>query len=179
VKRQEKIEARLLEMPLYDYAFFPVKDIIFTQDVRTICAMNDCGMYGRRWVCPPVIGSIEDCIAECQAYEHAFLFSTVTEVADSFDLKACVEARGDHEAITYEVAQIFRQETENPLILSTGCIPCEHCAYPDAPCRHPERAFKTIESHGIMIMQMAAQQGLNYDCGQNIVTYFSLVLYNL
>ena len=52
MKRQEKIEARLLEMPLYDYAFFPVKDIIFTQDVRTICAMNDCGMYGRRWVCP-------------------------------------------------------------------------------------------------------------------------------
>ena len=30
-----------------------------------------------------------------------------------------------------------------------------------------------------MIMQMAAQQGMDYDCGQNIVTYFSLVLYNL
>ncbi|MEG0377216.1 MAG: DUF2284 domain-containing protein, partial [Eubacterium sp.] len=112
-------------------------------------------------------------------YKNAFLFSSVTEVADSFDLKACVEAREDHEALTYEIAKLFREKTENPLILSTGCIPCETCAYPDKPCRFPEKAFKTIESHGILIMQMAAQHGINYDCGQNIVTYFSLILYNI
>lgn len=177
--KQEILEGRLLELPLYDYAFFGADEIVFTQAVRSICETDDCGMFGRRWVCPPVIGSIEDCIAECGNYAHAFLFSTVTEVADSFDLKACIEARGDHEALTYDIAQIFREETQNPLILSTGCIPCQSCAYPDAPCRYPERAFKTIESHGILIMQMAEAQGINNDCGQNIVTYFSLVLYNI
>ncbi|MDO4287705.1 MAG: DUF2284 domain-containing protein [Eubacterium sp.] len=175
---REELEAALCELPLYDYAFFDTADIVFTEAVRTICEGNDCGMYNSRWVCPPVIGTVEECIARCKKYRRAFLFSTVTEVADSFDLAACVQARGDHEAITYEVAQLFRRLTENPLILSTGCIPCKVCAYPEAPCRHPERAFPTIESHGIMIMKMAADQGINYDCGQNIVTYFSLVLYN-
>lgn len=178
-ERQSQIEEAVLGYPLYDYAFFNAREIVFTEAVRTICEGNDCGMYGKRWVCPPVIGSIDECIARCQQYERAFLFSTVTEVVDSFDLKACVEARGDHEAITYEIAKVFRAMTENPLILSTGCIPCSECAYPDAPCRHPDSAFPTIESHGILIMQMAAQQGINYDCGQNIVTYFSLILYNL
>ena len=178
MSKREKLEAAICELPLYDYAFFETAEIVFTEAVRTICEGNDCGMYGSRWVCPPVIGTVKACIARCQKYAHAFLFSTVTEVADSFDLAACVRARGDHEAITYEVAQIFRRETENPLILSTGCIPCETCAYPKAPCRHPDRAFPTIESHGIMIMKMAADQGINYDCGQNIVTYFSLILYN-
>lgn len=178
MEKKNVIEAALCDLPLYDYAFFDTEEIVFTEVVRTICEGNDCGMYGKRWVCPPVIGTVTECIDRCKAYQRAFLFSTVTEVVDSFDLKACVEARGDHEAITYEVAQLFRKETMDPLILSTGCIPCEQCAYPEAPCRFPDRAFPTIESHGIMIMKMAADQGINYDCGQNIVTYFSLILYN-
>lgn len=176
---QEDIEKQLLNFPLYDYAFFDTEAIIFTKAVRTICEGNDCGMYGRRWVCPPVIGSIDECIERVKQYRHAFMFSTVTEVADSFDLDGCVKQRGEHEAITYEVAELFREKTDNPYILSTGCIPCETCTYPNAPCRYPQRAFPTIESHGILIMQMAEKQGINYDCGQNIVTYFSLILYNL
>ncbi|MFQ9153032.1 MAG: DUF2284 domain-containing protein [Blautia sp.] len=30
---------------------------------------------------------------------------------------------------------------------------CETCAYPDSPCRHPDKRVATVESHGIMLMQ--------------------------
>ena len=35
--------------------------------------------------------------------------------------------------------------------LSTeSCAICAHCAWPDGPCRHPDRMFPCVESHGIV-----------------------------
>jgi len=55
---------------------------------------------------------------------------------------------------------------------------CGECSYPDAPCRHPEERISTIESHGILIMETASRLGVTFDCGNNAVTYFSLIFFN-
>lgn len=173
---KEIIESFILNYPICEYRFLEREELIFSPHVRAIC-QTDCKRYGHSWACPPVVGTIEECIERCQHYEHAFLFSTVTDVADSFDMEGCLDARRDHEEVSYQVTQAFKEHFPDVLTLTTGCMICDECAYPDEPCRHPERRFSTIESHGILIMQMAAMQEMNYDCGCNIVTYFSLLLY--
>ena len=35
---------------------------------------NKCGMYGSSWACPPAVGSVEECVAECLTYTQAFMF---------------------------------------------------------------------------------------------------------
>ncbi|NLA86022.1 MAG: hypothetical protein GX847_01815 [Clostridiales bacterium] len=62
--------------------------------------------------------------------------------------------------------------------MSTGCMLCDECAYPSEPCRHPDERLSTIESHGILIMQTASDLGVTLDCGNNIVTYISLIFFN-
>ena len=63
------------------------------------------------------------------------------------------------------------------MVLSTeACAVCEHCAWPDAPCRHPERMFPCIESHGILATDLAEKCGLDFFNG-NIVTWFSLLFF--
>ena len=64
-------------------------------------------------------------------------------------------------------------------VLSTeSCAICEKCAYPDAPCRHPDRMFPCIESYGILVTELAEKNGITFMSGSGLVTWFSLILYN-
>lgn len=175
--RLAEIETFIGDFPVCEYALMRRDELIFSPAVRTICE-TDCPRFGHSWACPPAIGTIDACMARCAKYDYAFLFSTVAEVADSFDMQGCLNERRDHEGVTYAITERFKQAFGDVLTLSTGCMLCDTCAYPDAPCRNPARAYATIESHGILIMQTAAMQNMTYDCGANIVTYFSLLLFN-
>ena len=63
------------------------------------------------------------------------------------------------------------------MVLSTeACAICAHCAWPDGPCRHPERMFPCIESHGILVTELAEKCGLEFFNG-NLVTWFSLLFF--
>ena len=63
------------------------------------------------------------------------------------------------------------------LTLSTeSCAICKKCAYPDAPCRHPDKMFPCVESYGILVTNMAEQCGIEFIEGGNVVVWFSLVL---
>jgi predicted metal-binding protein len=72
----------------------------------------------------------------------------------------------------------MKEDFGDVLTLTTGCMICEECGYPDTPCRHPKQRFATIESPGILIMKTADDAGISYNCGSNMVTYFTLILYN-
>ena len=62
-------------------------------------------------------------------------------------------------------------------VLSTeSCAICEKCAYPDAPCRHPDRMFPCVESYGIVATALAERNGIEFYNG-NLVTWFSVLCY--
>ena len=172
---------RIIEEFIYNYPvceFYHIKhsDLVFSEKVRYICE-HECDHYNKSWACPPVIGSIKECMRECDDYENVFLFSTVAEVSDPLNLTETLNAKKEHETITRDIVGEFKRRFNKVMALSTGCMICETCAYPDEPCRHPSDRLSTIESHGILIMQTCAELGVTYDCGNNVVTYFSLIFY--
>jgi len=69
---------------------------------------------------------------------------------------------------------------EEVYILSTeSCAVCEKCAILDGqPCRLPQRMHPCVESQGIVISDLAEKHGIPFIYGGNIVTWFSLILYN-
>ena len=174
---KEIIEGFIGDFPICEFYFLRLEDLIFSEKVRYICE-HECPRYNKSWACPSAIKSIDHCIKECSAYEHVFLFTSVAEVPDCLNFSACLEAKRDHERLTLELRRRFEKHFGTVLALSTGCMTCDVCAFPDAPCRHPEQRLSTIESHGILIMETAARLGVTFDCGNNIVTYFSLIFFN-
>jgi predicted metal-binding protein len=84
------------------------------------------------------------------------------------------------EQLTNEIRQLFRQQGVEPYILSTeACAVCDHCAYLDGqPCRHPDRMHPCLESHGINIIPTLEEQGLDFQYGGNIITWYSLLFFN-
>lgn len=174
---KELIDSFIGDYPVCEYVFLEREQLVFSDKVRFICE-NECTRYGHSWACPPVIGTIEECMERCYKFQHAILFTTAADVPDIGDFTGCLNARGDHEQLSYDLTQRFKEEFGDTLTLTTGCMTCKECGYPDTPCRHPEQRFATIESHGIMIMQTADENGLSYNFDGHTVIYFSLIFFN-
>ncbi len=173
---RELLEQQLSELPLFQYAFFSSEELTFTERVRHICK-EECPMYGKTWACPPAVGSVEDCQSKCLSYPEFLLISTVTEVDDIENLEQTLATRADHEGITHQVADLVKAQGCETMTLSTeACALCAECSYPDGSCRHPEKMFPCVESHGILVTELCERFGIEFFNG-NIVTWFSLIFF--
>lgn len=170
------LEQQLSQLPLFQYEFLKSEELVFTERVRHVCE-TECPMYGKTWACPPAVGTVSACRERCLAYPELLMISTVTEVQDSANIEETLATRGEHEAVTHQVAEMVKAQGCDVMALSTeACAICEHCAYPNAPCRHPDRMFPCVESHGILVTDIAEKHGMDFFNG-NIVTWFSLIFY--
>ncbi len=172
------LEAELSQLPLYYYGWIDPKSLEFSGRIRHIC-QAECPMYGKSWACPPAVGSVESCQKKCGSYVNCLVIGTAVEVADIGDLEATLSTRGDHEAITNQVGDLLRRQGVAPYILSTeACAECERCAFLDGlPCRLPQRMHPCIESHGINIIPTLEAEGLEFQYGDHVVTWYSMLFY--
>ncbi|MCR4771709.1 MAG: DUF2284 domain-containing protein [Oscillospiraceae bacterium] len=175
----ELLEEKLRGLPLLQYVFISTDELVFSENVRYICR-TECPMYGRTWACPPAVGTVEQCREKCMRFTDGLLFSTVTEVSDIADIEETLSTRAPHEEITRKVRDMAAELYGEVLTLSTeACAVCESCAYTEGkPCRHPERMFPCVESHGIIVTELAEKHGMDFFNGGNIVTWFSLILFS-
>ena len=136
-------------------------------------------MYGKSWACPPGVGTVEECEKRCGGYNGCLMISTITEVSDIANIEETLATRAEHERITNQVGKILRDAGVEPYILSTeACALCERCAYLDGePCRMPEKMHPCVESHGINVMPLLEEQGLEFQYGENVVTWISLLFF--
>ncbi len=182
------LEGLIAEYPVCEYAYGSPGDIMFSNKVFTVCE-TDCERYKHSWACPPYAGSVEDNIERIGRYRQFLVFSTVWDVSDAWDFKACLSVRKQHEEITREVrvrvlehyGLVEESLDDNPqppiYFLSAGCSICDECCCPDEPCRHPEQRLMTMESHGILVVNLIEKLGLTASYDGKTVVYFTMVLY--
>ena len=175
---RELLEEQLAQLPLYLYGFLDPKELEFSQRIRWICE-HESPMYGKSWACPPGVGSVDRCREKCLGYEQCLMIATVTEVADISDIRETLATRPEHEAVTNQVRDLLRQQGVEPYILSTeACDICQRCAILDGqPCRMPGKMHPCVESHGINVIPMLESRGLEFQYGENVVTWISLLFY--
>lgn len=175
---RELLEEKLSELPLYIYDFLDPKELEFNQRIRYICE-HECPMYGRSWACPPGVGTVEQCEKKCLSYRQCLMISTIVEVKDITNIQESLDTRGDHEAITNQVRDLLRELGEEPYVLSTeACALCDRCAILDGqPCRFPETMHPCVESHGINVIPVLEDRGLEFQFGANVVTWVSLLFF--
>ena len=175
---QEKLEQGLSQLPLYIYFFTEPEKLDFSDRVRWICE-HECAQYGRSWACPPGVGTVEACRAHCLEYNRCLVISTVTEVTDIANIDETLSTREEHEQITNQAADLLRECGAEPFVLSTeSCAICPRCAILDGkPCRFPEKMHPCVESQGINVIPLLEENGLDFQYGQNVVTWISMLLY--
>ena len=159
----------------FEYAAIPTAEISFSSELLKACKANVCGKYNSCWTCPPAIGSMEGQIEKIKAYSYAFVFTTKSELEDSFDYEGMTRAKEYHSRLTADMHERFGKT--NPVYGAGGCTICEKCAYPE-PCRFPEKIFSAIEAAGINVTELSRSGNLRYNNGKDTVTFFSMILYN-
>ena len=174
----ELLESQLAELPLYGYFFIDPNALEFSDRIRWICE-HECPMCGRTWACPPGVGSVSDCKAKCLSHENCLMIATIVEVNDITDIDEALATRPGHEQITNEVRDLMRAQNVEPYILSTeACAICDSCAYLEGkPCRYPDRMHPCVESHGINVIPVLEENGIEFQFGANVVTWVSLLFY--
>ena len=176
---RELLEQQLAQLPLYAYFYIDPKSLEFSERIRYICK-TECPMYGKTWACPPAVGEVSECQAKCLGYENCLMIGTITETQDISNLEATLATRHDHEKLTNQVRDLMREQGVNPYILSTeACAVCERCAFLDGlPCRMPGKMHPCVESHGINLIPTLEENGLPFQYGDNMVTWYSLLFFN-
>ena len=172
------LEERLAELPLYSYGFFDPKELEFTDRVRWVCE-HECPMYGTTWACPPAVGAVAECKKKCLSYPECLMIASVTEVSDISNIDETLATRPAHEKLTNRVRDEMRELGVKPFILSTeACTICSRCAYLDGlPCRMPGAMHPCVESQGINVIPLLEKFGLEFQYGENVVTWVSLLFF--
>lgn len=154
-----------------------VATVSLLPEVRDMCASNKCGAYNACWTCPPACGDLAACEKRLRAYTHGLIVQTVGLLEDSMDFEAMQETEAKHRQLFVSFADVLRGEYASVLALGAGgCRICESCAYPDAPCRFPERAFSSMEGYGMLVTDVCQKNGLSYYYGPNTIAYTACYL---
>ena len=173
-----KTEQYLNRPDIFEYKVIGTSVIPFSPAVVEACARNACGMYGKRWTCPPGVGTLQELEKRIKAYPLAVVFTCKYDIEDPFDFEGMREGQHRAKQVFSAVTEEMRAAGEAFLALGNGgCSLCETCTYPDAPCRFPDRALPSVEACGINVMQLAKEIGVRYNNGPNTVTYFSMILF--
>ena len=176
---RQKLEEALSQLPLYVYVDVDPQSLEFSERIRHICR-TECPMYGKSWACPPGVGEVDACKEKCLGYSKCLMIGTITEVADITDIDETLRTRPAHEKITNQVRDLMREQGIQPYILSSeACAVCDRCAILDGlPCRMPGRMHPCVESHGIVLTKTLEENGLDFQYGSNMITWYSLLFYN-
>jgi predicted metal-binding protein len=171
---QETFEM-FLKGRVFEYAAVSTGSIAFSPELLKACERNLCGKYNTCWTCPPAVGPMETLMEKIKRFSHTFVFTTKTDLEDSFDYEGMMKAKEYHDLVTREMHGKFGRD--NPVFGAGSCKICEKCAYPE-PCRHPDKIYPSIEAAGINVTELSRAAGVHYNNGENTVTYFTMILYN-
>lgn len=163
-----------------DAGFFHVNvldaaTIELKEEVRQMCAA--CHQYNKRWSCPPGCGTLDECRVRLGRFRKGILVQTVGELEDEFDGEGMMETEKTHK----EHFRALRQELEAvyPGLLALGagcCAVCKECAYPNGPCRFPEKVVSSMEAYGMVVTEVCRANGMAYNHGKNTIAYTSCFL---
>lgn len=172
---ENKIEEILTAYPVFQYGFLDVGDIEFKEEVRHICK-QECARYNFSWACPPAVGTVEECKRRCESYGKALVFTTLAEVSDVSNMEETLATRREHEEIVHGICKELDEAGLKRLALSSdSCAICACCAWPEAPCRHPEEMLPCIESYGILVTSAAERLSMDFFYDSRTVVWYGII----
>lgn len=164
----------------FDHAgIFDVAGLKFLSEVRDMCEANKCGLYGRRWTCPPAIDTLEEIRAKAQTHEWGIVLQTTAEMEDEFDGETMLEAQETQIDRFNAYCDKLREVAADCLPMSSGnCTNrCKVCTYPFGECRFPQYAYPSMEAYGLLVSEVCKLADTPYYYGRSTVTFTSCVLF--
>ena len=158
-------------------ASFDPREIELRSEVRDMCAADRCGRYGKNWMCPPGVASLDYWNRELERYDAGILLQVTVWLEDPFDYETMLAGEKRLKSVFRKLKKDFPPNGGELLFLQAGsCDVCETCTFPDLPCRFPELALPSLEAIGIVVTDLCRSAGLPYYYGDGSLTYSGAIL---
>ncbi|MBJ6727558.1 DUF2284 domain-containing protein [Geomesophilobacter sediminis] len=141
------LQREALALGLIDAKPLPADSIRVEPWVKAKCRYG-CGLYGRKWSCPPHSMDAGEFAELLTSYRRALLVVGQPPLRDFQERLLELEKRA------------FLQGMKKALVFSGGpCVWCESC--PEPRCAFPEKRRPSLESCGCDVFELAASCGIN------------------
>jgi predicted metal-binding protein len=173
--------ARLAEIAMgCGFTFYTPLDIStleFLQEIRESCCASKCKNYDTSWSCPPAVSSLEDIRERVKEFSTGILVQTVGEIEDSFDWSGIIKTEARHKENFGRMRDLLEKESDMFFAMGAGkCRICEICAYPDNPCRYPNKMEVSMEACGLFVTKVCTDNNLAYNYGTDKIAFTSCFL---
>ena len=173
-----KLNSILSEHPIAEYMFIECSSIPFSENLRYYCE-EYCPVFNTKWCCPPNVGNISDNIAKCQSYQYAVIISIMTYDSKADFYERHDAAKRNASKVLLDISKQFDEILEEPTYgLFPGCVLCKTCAYPDHPCRFPDKWRPGIESHGVLLRPLLEEYQFTRYVEKDGFSYFGMLFFN-
>ena len=158
-------------------AVLDTAELVFMPEFRAYCEANVCGNYGANHSCPPDCGTVEEMAQRVRKYRRALVLQTKWQVGDPIDMEKLVAAKGTHNRMT---CRLVEKMGLPGLMMGAGqCDLCPTCtALVGEPCRFPEKKYSCMSAYCIHVKALCDSCGMDYDCGRDVVAFFSLYCFD-
>ena len=177
---QEKIIAYAVEEGFAAAAVVDTNSIVFDPMFRPYCEENLCGQYNANYSCPPACGSPDAMKQKVLSHRKALVLQTIWEIADYSDNQAIKQAKKEHNAAEIRLVKRLRAEGYDGFIVgASGCALCSPCAQTlGQPCKFPEYQYSCMSAYCIFVKKLADACGMEYSCGQGLLAFFGMYVYD-
>jgi len=184
-----KMENYLNKLTIYsnNIGFTAIKEIdpdllVPEKWIRDLCQENKCGNYGNNYMCPPLVGSLNNVTKNIKKYKKCVLLQHAYQVDVKKNPKKVESSKIDfHKKILQIEVFLDKMGIKNAWgIIGGSCSFCGEChAKSGQPCPQPDKARPSLESMGIAIMAMLETLSLDAEFSSDRVTWTGCVLFNV
>ena len=175
----EELRPLFEKMNIHEFIEFDPSLLFPEERIRSYCYENICGNYGKHYMCPPLIGTIEDIKSRLKPYSKAILIRYTEEVDVKLDGRV-KSSKTDFHKKTLELENFLNKKG----IVSWGlvggscsfCIECK--AISNRPCKHPHKARPSLESLGIDVQKLLENFGLDNRFYSDKIVWTGCILIN-
>ncbi|MBV1684066.1 DUF2284 domain-containing protein [Eubacterium callanderi] len=177
---KNRIDELIKKYQFWEVVSIQPSQIPIKKEIRKLCEKNDCGQYGKNYMCPPAVGSLEDYEKRVNTYKKGLLLSQVFKIESRMDYRRMKEVLEEFGQNMKEFHLEIKQSGIDGDVYSAGhCTLCKKCAIlSEQPCRFPEFAMPSLEAAGIDVVKLSSDSGLMYNNGADSFTMIGLLLYN-
>ncbi len=124
--------------------------------IRIYCHQNLCDKYGKHYMCPPFVGTIEEAKTKLKDYDKAFLLRYSKNMKVPEDIEEIEKSKVDFHNNILKIENFFGAKgIESWGLIGGSCFLCKKCmAINNKPCNNPNMARPSLESLGIDVQKL-------------------------
>ncbi len=154
--------------------------LIPEQGIRDLCSEDKCGNFGKHYMCPPYVGSIEEHKERLKRYQHGILLQYSKPLDVNKDHKGMKKTKVDfhHKILHLEDSLKSKGVKDVWGMIGGSCDLCDECmAMLGKPCPYPDKARMSLESIAIDVLALLDRFGLDNRFYPDRITWTGCVLF--